>query len=81
MIVLLVSENGIRLVFLGSVMVIDREPLYYERILCAVLLYHLPSRPLCFGHESSHITHVAVFITSVEWEYRKLKWACSIIEF
>jgi len=74
MIVLLVSDNGTRLVFLGS---------FYTTTysVSAVQLYHLPSRPLCYGHESSQITQVALFITSVGWVYCKLNWACSVIEF
>lgn len=54
MIVLLVSDNGTRLVFLGSVFVIDRQPSNYDRILLVLFC----SITCLLDHCASDINHL-----------------------
>jgi hypothetical protein len=72
--VLLVSDNGTRLAFFLSQRVRKLSGAFMRRAYAVtVVLLHLPSRPLCLRYESSQITHVALFLTSVGWEHYGLK--------
>ena len=79
---LLVSDNGIRLVLFLRQCVRNLSGAFIRRAYAvSVVLLHLPSRPLCFGHESSHITHVALFLLSGGWKFYKLKMGmqCNLV--